>query len=61
MARGKKTPYPALGTPLGDMVVGSCEIEGCRAPVRRGSRFSTRVNGMPEGMLVCQECNESGK
>ena len=55
MAR-KKSPYPSLGTPLGDVIVGNCRGEGCGAPVRRGERFTTLLGDV----LVCETCNVSG-
>lgn len=47
-----KSPYPALGTQLGDAAVGKCRGEGCGETVRRGERFTVLLGDV----LVCEKC-----
>jgi hypothetical protein len=51
----KKSPYPALGTPHGDEVIGVCSIENCGAELKRGDVFMTMMSGKL-GELVCFSC-----
>jgi len=37
--RGRSSPYPALGSPQGDEIIGKCQIAGCEKDLRRGEVF----------------------
>jgi hypothetical protein len=48
------SPYPKLGTPKGDEIVGECQGP-CRKTLRRGHSFRVGLNNR----LLCQDCYES--
>lgn len=52
-----KSKRPVRGSPLGDLVTGPCEAEGCGQDVHRGDRFVCFLGDR----LMHSSCYEAGK
>lgn len=50
--RRHKDPYPYIGTPEGDEIIGTCDGRWCGRELRRGDRWFTLLSGH----LVCISC-----
>jgi hypothetical protein len=50
----RKDPYPRLGSPEGDALIGPCTGKGCDRQLRRGDIFFTMLSGD----LFCIDCYE---
>lgn len=56
-SKQRKSPYPALGSPEGDALIGPCTGKECERqfPLRRGDIFFTLLSGD----IFCIDCYEA--